>query len=151
MDDATGKLGEFMVKDYRQRVNEQPTNMEVHHKLGNLLYDRGDYDGAMQMFQKSVADPRYRLSANHMLGKCLVAKKMFDRAISMFQRAVDGVVVMNQFVKAVYYDLGETYEEVDNFKDAEQAYGKIYDSDVGYRDIGQKMEAVYRKAREHKD
>ncbi|HUV38876.1 MAG TPA: tetratricopeptide repeat protein [Planctomycetota bacterium] len=149
IDDARKKLGEFMVREYRQCVHDQPTNMEVHHRLGQLLYEREDFDGAMQMFQKSVADPRYRLSANHMLGKCLVAKAMYDRAVSMFNRAVDNVVVMNQFVKAVYYDLGETLERIGNYKGAEQAYGKIYDADVGFRDISQKMEAVYRKVREN--
>jgi len=69
----------------------------------------------------------------------------------MFQRAVEGVVNINQFVKAVYYDLGETYEKVENFVEAEKAYGKIYDNDVGYRDISEKMEVVYRKSREKKD
>ena len=144
------KLGDFMVKEYHKRIREQPTNMDFHHVLGDLLYARGEYDQSMQMFQKSVADPRYRLSANHMLGRCLVAKEMHDRAINMFQRAVDGVVVMNQQVKNVYYDMGETYEKMEDWKSAEQAYGKIYDTDVGFRDIAQKMDTVYKKAREEK-
>jgi tetratricopeptide (TPR) repeat protein len=86
--------------------------------------------------------------ANHMLGKCLVEKQMYDRAVNMFKRAVEGVIVMNLTVKAVYYDLGETYEKMGQYTDAEAAYGKIYDADVGYRDISKKMDEVYRKARE---
>lgn len=151
IEDSQRKLNDFTIKEYRQRVKEQPTNMEAFHQLGQLLFARDDYDGAMLMFQKSVADPRYRLVANHMLGKCLVRKKMYDRAISMFHRAVDGAVVMNQRVKAVYYDLGETCEGIEDYTAAEQAYGKIYDSDVGYLDIGRKMEEIYRKAREKRD
>lgn len=147
LDDLTVQLEEFMVKEYTRRVAEQPTNMEVHHQLGRLFFERGDHDGAMQMFQKSVADPRYRMSANHMLGKCLVEKEMYDRAVNLFKRAVEGAVVMNHLVKGVYYDLGETYEKMEDYKQAEQAYGKIYDADVGFRDIGEKMEYVYKKAR----
>ena len=122
--------------------------MEVHHDLGKLLFDAKDFDGAMQMFQKSMADPRYRVIATHMLGKCLVEKKMYDRAVNMFKRAVEGAHVMNETVKGVYYDLGVTYEKMGQFPDAEAAYGKIYDADVGFRDVGRKMEEVYKKARE---
>lgn len=141
------QLEEFMVKEYKKRVSEQPTNMEVHHQLGQLLFGREEYDGAMSMFQKSVADPRYRMSANHMLGKCLVAKEMYDRAVNMFKRAVEGAVVMNFMVKSVYYDLGGTYEKMEDWAQAEQAYGRIYDADVGFRDISEKMDYVYKKAR----
>jgi tetratricopeptide (TPR) repeat protein len=141
-------LHDFMIKDYRIRVDEQPTNMEVHQKLGELLFDKGEFDPAMTMFQKSVADPRYRLIANHMLGRCLVAKGMYDRAINMFKRAVERTVVMNLQTKAVYYDMGETCEKMGNWSEAEQAYGKIYDVDVDYRDITKKMDYIYKKARE---
>jgi len=146
-DQLGAQLEEFMVKEYRQRVSEQPTNMEVHHRLGQLLFERKEYDGAMSMFQKSVADPRYRMAANHMLGKCLVEKGMYDRAINMLKRAVEGAVVMNFMVKSVYYDLGETYEKMEDWGQAEQAYGRIYDADVGFRDISEKMDYVYKKAR----
>ncbi|HUW56733.1 MAG TPA: tetratricopeptide repeat protein [Planctomycetota bacterium] len=146
-DELAAQLDTFMVREYHQRVADQPTNMEVHHRLGHLLFNRGEYDGAMQMFQKSVADPRYRMSANHMLGKCLVEKGMYDRAINLFKRAVEGAVVMNHMVKGVYYDLGDTYVKMQNWEQAEQAFGRIYDADVGFRDISQKMDYVYKKAR----
>jgi hypothetical protein len=51
-------------------------------------------------------------------------------------------------VKSVYFDLGDTYEKMENFEEAEHAFGKIYDSDVAFRDVSQRMEAVYKKARE---
>ncbi len=144
----SNQLRQFKVADYRRRVQEQPTNMEVHHDLGRLLIESKDFDGAMQMFQKSMADPRYRVTATHMLGKCLVEKQMYDRAVNMFKRAVEGAHVINETVKAVYYDLGQTYEKMEKYSDAEAAYGKIYDADVGYRDVARKMEEVYKKARE---
>lgn len=148
--DQAKQLLDFQIVEFRQRVHDQPTNMEVHHLLGQFLLAAGEYDEAMSMFQKSVADPRYRMGANQMLGKCMVAKGMYDRAISMFTRAVEGTVVMNQTVKGIYYDLGETYEKVQDWTAAEKAFGKIYDADVSYRDVAAKMEAVYKKAREKK-
>jgi tetratricopeptide (TPR) repeat protein len=150
LDELTRKLEVFMVQEYKQRVAEQPTNMEVHYQLGMLLYERGDHDGAMQVLQKSVADPRYRMSSNHVLGLCLVGKKMYDRAVNMFTRAVEGAVVMNPLVKSVWYDLGDTYEKIGDYEQAEHAFGKIYDADVAFRDVRQRMEAVYKKAREKK-
>lgn len=144
--EATHK--EFRIKEYRQRVQDQPTNMEYHFALGRMLYEGGDMDGAMGMFQRTISDPRYRLVANHMLGKCLVAKGMYDRAVSTFTRALEGTAVMNEAVKGLYYDLGLTYEQMKDWKNAEHAYGKIYDSDIGYRDVAQKMDAVYKKARQ---
>ena len=68
---------EFRIKEFRQRVQDQPTNMEYHFALGRMLFDDSDMDGAMAMFQRTISDPRYRLVANHMLGKCLVAKEMY--------------------------------------------------------------------------
>ena len=83
-----------------------------------------------------------------MIGKCLVVKGMLDRAVGTFNRALEGVEVMNESVKAIYYDLGETYEKMEDWKSAETAYGKIYDSDIGYRDVAKKMDVVYKKARD---
>jgi len=136
------------IKEYRQRVQDQPTNMEFHYALGRMLFEQDDVDGAMAMFQKTVSDPRYRMHANHMIGRCLVAKEMYDRAVNTFSRALDGAGVMNEVVKTIYYDLGQTYEKMNDWKNAEQAYGKIYDSDIGFQDIAQKMDYVYKKARE---
>ena len=138
----------FRIKEFRQRVQDQPTNMEYHFALGRMLYEDSDMDGAMAMFQRTISDPRYRLVANHMLGRCLIAKEMYDRAVSTFNRALEGTSVMNETVKALYYDLGLTYEKMEDWKNAEHAYGKIYDSDIGYRDVAQKMDSVYKKARQ---
>ena len=142
---------EFRIKEYRQRVQDQPTNMEFHFALGRMLFEDGDIDGAMAMFQRTISDPRYRLVANHMLGKCLISKEMYDRAVATFTRALEGSSVMNEMVKALYYDLGQTYEKMEEWKNAEHAYGKIYDSDIGYRDVAQKMDVVYKKARQQSE
>lgn len=146
--DLENTYKDFRIKEYRQRVQDQPTNMEFHFALGRMLFEDGDIDGAMAMFQRTISDPRYRLVANHMLGRCLVSKEMYDRAVSTFTRALEGTSVMNETVKALYYDLGLTYEKMEDWKNAEQAYGKIYDSDIGYRDVTQKMDVVYKKARQ---
>lgn len=142
---------DFRIKEYRQRVQDQPTNMEFHFTLGRLLFEDGDIDGAMGMYQKAITDPRYRMTANHMIGKCLVSKQMYDRAVNTFDRALEGAGIMNTTVKAIYYDLGQTYEKMNDWKSAEQAYGKIYDSDIGYLDIAQKMDFVYKKAHQQND
>ena len=137
---------EFKVKEYIQRAADQPTNMEYQFELGKLLYESGEVDKAMAMFQKAVGDPRYRMSASHMIGLCLVTKGMYDRAVGAFERALDRVEFINEAAKSIYYDLGETYEKMGDWKNAEQAYGKIYESDIGYRDISEKMDVVYKKA-----
>ena len=68
--------------------------------------------------------------------------------MSTFTRALEGSSVMNETVKGLYYDLGLTYEKMEDWKNAEHAYGKIYDSDIGYRDVAAKMDMVYKKARQ---
>jgi tetratricopeptide (TPR) repeat protein len=145
------KSKDFRITEFRQRVQDQPTNMEFHFALGRMLYDDGDVDGAVAMFQRTINDPRYRMIANQMIGRCLVTKGMFDRAITTFARALEGSSVMNETVKALYYDLGLTYEKVEDWKNAEHAYGKIYESEIGYRDVAQKMDYVYKKAREQSE
>jgi len=45
-------------------------------------------------------------------------------------------------MNALYY-LGTTYEEMNNKEEAAKAFKEIYQANINYRDVAQKMESLY--------
>ena len=51
---------------------------------------------------------------------------------------------MDDTRKAVLFDLGEMAEEAGDIEKAFKIYREIYGADIAYKDIGEKMERIYK-------
>lgn len=149
--DAEQEKQAFWLDELKRRSDERPTDTALRFELGNVLFENGQINEATAAFQRVVRDPKFRVAATAMIGKCFAVKGLDELAIEQFERALEGSGMMEEAGKDIAYNLGALYEKIENYAAAEEAYKKIFEIDIGYRDIAEKMEAVYRKRREKKN
>jgi tetratricopeptide (TPR) repeat protein len=132
----------FLVDEYRARVKDHPTDLVLHFQLGRALYEKGDHDGAIAEFQQTNRDPRRKLESLSMLGNCFLAKGMFDLAENQFRKALEEMPGMTDRTKDVLYSLGRLKEKQGRPKDALMEFKKIYEVDISFRDVSERMDAL---------
>lgn len=133
--DEAKKLVEQFPNDYGQRLN-----------YGELLLKLGNVDGAIQQFQVSQRSPSLKLKSQVLLGRCFVSKKLYDLALEQLSAANESVKVMDSFKKDTLYLMALCYESLGDEEQAIKQFKAIYASDIGFRDVAQKVDAFYRKS-----
>ncbi len=136
---------DFIINDLLQNIKQYPSNLILHFNLGSIYFNSGDFDKAIAEFQLAVKNPQRRVSSTNKLGLCFKAKKMHDMAINQFTKAIRSLKEMDTTKKEVIYNLGNVYEEMKEWDKAIEQYKKIYEVDINYRDIAQKIENVYKR------
>lgn len=131
-----------------KEVSRYPTNLTLRYDYGVLLIENGRFDEAIAEFQVSVNDMTRKLQSLNMLGVCFQRKGMHDLAITQFRKALEQSSGLDDDTKDIIYNLGTTYEQMGNLVPAIDAFKKIYEVDISYRDIAQKINAAYKKKQE---
>jgi len=144
------QLLDVQTREFRKRVELHPTDPILRYRFGEIMYRAKKYDEAIEHLQKTIGDLRTQQSAYNLLGLCFRKKGLLDYAAEQFLKALKGTVVINEKAKAIIYNLAMTYEDLGNFAAAEEQYKRIYEVDIGYRDIANKINAIYKKVREKK-
>jgi len=148
IDSAERERLNFATSEYLRRVQLYPTDMDGRLLLGECYYKQGKPDEALAELQKARTDPKHRVAALNMMGQCLVLKGMLEIAVDQFEQAITYTETMNEDTMNIIYNLGTTYERLGQWKEAEDQYKKIFEVDIGFRDIGKRLEWVYKKARD---
>jgi len=52
---------------------------------------------------------------------------------------------VDQEVKDILYALGEAHESKERFPEALNAYKRVFEIDIGYRDVSKKIEELYKR------
>jgi tetratricopeptide (TPR) repeat protein len=136
------------VDEYRERVAHHPTDLGLHLKLGRCLYQVGETDEAIAEFQKTMQDPRRRAESLLMLGRCFHDKEMYDLAVKQLERALEGLTTMTEQVKDIIYTLGLIREKQGDFAAASEQFAKIFEVDINFRDVSEKLEALSKRMKE---
>jgi len=128
------------LKEYEFRVKSHPTDLGARFKLAMALYENGDYDRAAAEFQNTVQDPRVRLESQKYLGLCFMKKNLPDLAVNQFLAALKNVKpgAVEQEKELNYY-LGEAYEQMGEIDKAYATFQKIFETDISYKDVAQKL------------
>ena len=130
----------FVFTNAQDRVKKYPTDLQFKHDLGVLLYERGEVNEAVQLFQASQRSPQVRTDALFYMGQCFAQKKQYDIAAEQFQKAVEDLTKMDDTKKKILYELGRVYETMDQADKAKTYYKEIYSADIGFKDVAQKIE-----------
>ncbi len=136
-------LRTIRIAEYRTRVAEHPTDLGLRFELGKALLTGGDIDDAIGEFQKSVKDPRKRFDSLSLLGECFLRKKLWDLAARQLERALAESPGLNSDQgKRVVYNLGILREKQGQNDQAREHFLQIYEVDVSYRDVADKVTAL---------
>ncbi|NUP95809.1 MAG: tetratricopeptide repeat protein [Planctomycetaceae bacterium] len=127
-------------EDFKNRVQVHPGDATLRLQLAKRLAKLGELDAALAEFQKAQADARVQREARMGLAQCFQRKGFADLAKKEYLRVLEGVREIDERAKEALYALGEIAEGEGNAEQARSSYARVYEVDIGYRDVAAKME-----------
>lgn len=134
---------QFIFDELQKDVQRYPNDPRLRFEWGFMLYDNGYVNEAVSEFQFAQKSPQHRVKALYYLGLCFKSKQQYDMAREQFEKACVDLQVMDDTKKAIYYALGELSEAVGDEKSAQLYYKEIYQADIGYMDVAEKVDRAY--------
>jgi tetratricopeptide (TPR) repeat protein len=133
------ELSKVRTAHTRERVKAYPTDLNLRFKLGDLLLEQGQIDAAIGEFQQTVRDPKFRSDSHLRLGRAFKAKGQHDLALRQLEQAMDGQSGVSERLKEILYERGDTLERMGRKDEARAEFGRIYEFDIGFRDVGDRL------------
>lgn len=132
-------------------VEEGDQDFDTHYNLGIAYKEMGLIDDAIGEFQKAyniVKDdsrsPSF-LKSCHILSLCFMDKGLCKSAIKWCERAIHSPGHEDHEYQAIRYDMARAYETLDESKKALDVYTEIFETDVSYRDVSNKIKELRAK------
>ena len=138
----------FMLEDLAARVRKYPSDMPLRFEYGHALMQDDRIDEAIKQFQQSKNNAQRQSMSLNYLGECFRRKGMFDLAVSQFETALSTMHTMDSLKKDVIYSLARTYEDMGRHAAALDQFKIIYTDDIGFRDVAQRVENLYKSIKE---
>lgn len=135
-----GELLQFKFDDLQSRVERYPNDFQLRFEWGVMLYDNDYINEAIQQLQVAQRSVKNRVQALYYLGLCFTAKKQYDVAFRQHDAALKDLPIMDASKKKVLYELGRISELRGEQKEATDYYLQIYQVDIGYLDVAEKIE-----------
>ncbi len=121
---------------------------ETHYNMATAYKEMDLLDEAIREFQAAAAlvsptdgTARYFQCCN-MLGHCFVEKTMPQAAVLWFKKGIETPGRSPEEYKAIQYELGSAYEQMEDLRQAAAAFTEVYGVDVGYRDIAERLSNI---------
>jgi tetratricopeptide (TPR) repeat protein len=133
----------YQLVECQKRAERFSTDLQIRFELGQLYFQAGKIGEAIQEFQKAQGNPHRRIAAMNYLAQCFAKRKMFDLATRTLQGALKEKVVFDDEKKELIYNLGCVLESMGKKDEAIKQFELIYEVDIGYRDVGAKVDAFY--------
>lgn len=136
---------DVLIGRYEERIRRYPNAAKERFELAQMQLTRGSTDDALVNFQVCQKNPQFRQHATLYMGRCFEAKGQHDMAIGQLSNALEAMSQMNSVKKETLYDLGRCYEAIGNSEEAARCFKDIYAVDVGFKDVGEIVERLYRE------
>lgn len=118
------------IKGYKDLIDQYPrsvTAIAAFYKLGNLYFNRNEFDAAINAYQellnKARSDSDLIPLAYNGMGNCYLVKKDFNKAIELFENALKTNTGAS-FEAMNYGSIANAYEAMNNQVKAVEFYGK---------------------------
>ncbi len=133
----------YQLAECQKRAERFSTDLQIRFELGQLYFQAGKIGEAIQEFQKAQGNPHRRIAAMNYLAQCFARRKMYDLATRTLQGALKEKAVFDDEKKELIYNLGCVLESMGKKDEAIKQFELIYEVDIGYRDVGAKVDAFY--------
>jgi tetratricopeptide (TPR) repeat protein len=133
----------YMLSDCQRRAEKYPTDLLIRFELGELYFQAGRLADAIKEFQASKNNAHKRIASLNYLGLCFAQRGMNDMAARTFQEAIKEKPVFDAEKKELIYNFGCVLEKTGRAAEAIKQFEEIYQEDIGYRDVGAKVDAYY--------
>jgi tetratricopeptide (TPR) repeat protein len=142
---AKKSRAEILLDDAHNRVERNPTDLQLRFELGQHLVDAGRFREAVPELQRARQNPNARLKAMNLLGRCYSELGMLDLAMQQLEEASGEVLSMDAMKKEILYNLGIVYERLGALEKSLNCMKQIYQADYGYRDVAKRVESSYKQ------
>ena len=140
----------FELQEYTERTKNYPTDLPLRFELGKRLYQAKQFDEAIGAFQQAKSDPKHRAASHMYLGSCYLAKQWYDEAIDTLREGIEKYQSTDdRLAMDLRYLLMDALEQVarknsslDQAQEAQKISSAILQTNINYRDIRQRMEAI---------
>ena len=130
-------------KEYLRRVDSHPLDLKERFRLGRTLLALGEIDEAAAEFQQTVRDPKRKTESLLLLARCFEQKKLISLALKKVEEAMeDFPSPTSPQAKDVHYTYGALLERSDEKERARVVFEGIFEVDITYRDVSQRLEAL---------
>ena len=134
---------EYKLAECKQRAESYPNDLFIRFELGQLCFQAGKTSEAIQEFQKAQNNPNKRIASLSYLGQCFARRKMFDLAAKTLEKALAEKQVFDEEKMDITYALGLVLEKMAKKEEAIEQFKKIYEVDVGFKDVAKKVDDHY--------
>lgn len=131
-------------------------DFETHFNMATAYKEMDLLDEAIREFQTAAnltrpedGTPRYFQCCN-MLGHCFIEKGMPRAAVLWFKKGIDTPGRSPEEYKALQYELGSSYEQMNDLSRAIGAFTEVYGVDVSYRDVGERINELQMRQKSQK-
>ena len=135
---------EILLDDARNRMERNPTDLQLRFELGEHLLDAGHFREAVPELQRARQNPNARLKAMNLLGRCYGELGMLDLAMKQLEEASREILSMDAMKKEILYNLGLVHERLGAREESLNCMKQIYQADYGYKDVAKRVESSYK-------
>ena len=136
---------EILLDDARNRMERNPTDLQLRFELGEHLLDAGHFREAVPELQRARQNPNARLKAMNLLGRCYGELGMLDLAMKQLEEASREILSMDAMKKEILYNLGLVHERLGEQEKSLNCMKQIYQADYGYKDVAKRVESSYKQ------
>jgi tetratricopeptide (TPR) repeat protein len=137
------EINQVRLDQAEARVRAHPNDGQYHFELGEALYKVGQFKRATEELQLGLKQPSVRYQALNLMGLSFMQRGMLDFAIKQLALAESELPGMDEIKKEIVYNLGLAYEMTKQPEKALEQWKKIYEVDMGYRDVATRVESSY--------
>lgn len=147
----TGRLEmyEYKLKSFLEREKQYSTDSRVKFELGSIFFDlaimkkeKGNFDQAIIRFQSTVKDPKYRIDSGLKLAQSFSRKGQPELGLKRIEETLAAIPteLKDERWKKLTYWKGDILQQMNKLPEAKAAYMDIYEVDVGYLDVSQRID-----------
>jgi len=122
---------------------------QTHYQLGIAFKEMGLLPKAIEEFKIALADANLEFYGYLMLGTCYREMGNYDEAVENFKKGLRMKPLVTKQYEDIYYQLGLTFEESGQTKDALEAFNKVAEIKGG--EPSAELQSKVQKLREHMD
>ncbi len=141
-DRLEGQLSALELREVLERAERRPGDLGLQVELAKLQMRTGEFDAALSALQRAQDDPARARDVAFLKARCFQEKGFADLATSDFERALQGLPASDDRAKEILYNLGLLAETAGDSERARGFYARVFEVDIGYRDVSAKMEAL---------
>lgn len=154
-EDASAELGSLLeeLDNANESIDQAADDEQTHYNLGVAFREMGLLEEAIGEFQKVVSGTGskqlgpYFLQGCTLLASCFMEKGMPSIAAKWYLRALDAPGLDHEGMLALYYDLGNAFEEAGDSTAALEKFTEVYSQNIDYRDVAEKIRHLRQASR----